>query len=74
MQKLKTAMQKKFPDHPIEFFRMHGATDARHFAKNGVPVAILGTEGGGMHSSGEWVSLQSLEDYRSLLEKFIQEI
>lgn len=74
MQKLKTAMQKKFPDHPIGFFRMHGATDARHFAKNGVPVAILGTEGGGMHSSGEWVSLQSLEDYRSLLEKFIQEI
>lgn len=74
MQKLKTAMQKKFPGHPVEFFRMHGATDARHFAKSGVPIAILGTVGGGMHSSGEWVSLQNLEEYRALLEEFIPEI
>ncbi len=71
MQKLKTEMQVKFPDHPISFFRMHGATDARHFVKTGVPIAILGTEGGGMHSSGEWVSLKSLEDYLALLEDFV---
>ena len=27
-----------------------------------------------MHSSGEWVSLQNLEEYRALLEEFIPEI
>ncbi len=70
MQKLKTDMQTKFPDHPITFYRMHGATDARHFVKNGVPIAILGTVGGGFHASNEWVSLKSLEDYLELLKDF----
>ena len=72
--KLKADMQKRFPDHKIEFYRMHGATDARHFAELGVPIAILGSEGGGMHSAGEWVSLASLEDCRVLLSDFIRSI
>ena len=74
MRKLKADMQKRFPDHKIEFYRMHGATDARHFAELGVPIAILGSEGGGMHSAGEWVSLASLEDCRVLLSDFIRSI
>ena len=50
---------------------MDGATDARHFVKLGVPVAILGTCGDGMHSSGEWAELQSLRDYADLLTAFL---
>ncbi len=71
MQKLKQAMEIQFPDHPISFCRMDGATDARHFVKLGVPVAILGTCGDGMHSSGEWAELQSLRDYADLLTAFL---
>lgn len=74
MQKLKAEMQKRFPGHKVEFYRMHGATDARHFAELGIPIAILGSEGGGMHSAGEWVSLASLEDCRVLLSDFIRSI
>lgn len=73
MQELKRAMEKKFPDHPIGFYRMDGATDARHFVKLGVPIAILGTLGGGAHSSEEWVDLKSLREYIELLTDFITE-
>ena len=71
MQALKQAMERRFPGHPIEFIRMDGATDARHFVRLGVPIAILGTLGDGMHSSGEWVDLRNLQDYAELLTAFL---
>ena len=71
MQELKLAMEHKFPGQPIHFIRMDGATDARHFVKLGVPIAILGTLGDGMHSSGEWADLQNLRDYADLLTAFL---
>ncbi len=74
MQSLQAAMQKHFPEHKIELYRMHGATDARHFASIGVPIAILGTEGAGAHASCEWVSLNNLDEYYTLLVSFIQKL
>lgn len=74
MQELQSAMQRHFTGHRVGFYRMHGATDARHMASLGVPVAILGSEGGGAHSSGEWVCLANLEANRSFLTDFIRQI
>ena len=74
MRRLKEEMQKQFPDREISFLRMNGATDARHFAGEGVPIAILGTDGYGMHSSGEWVSLKNLEENFELINRFLATI
>ena len=72
MQKLKMEMDTFFGRETV-FYRMDGATDARHFAVLKVPVAILGTLGGGMHSSGEWQDLRNAEDYAALLKAFVEE-
>lgn len=70
MRELKTKMESVF-GREIPFYRMHGATDARHFSLLNVPVAILGTDGGGMHSSREWLELRNAEDYAELLKSFV---
>ena len=72
MHDLKKKMETFF-NREIPFYRMNGATDARHFALLKIPVAILGTLGGGMHSSGEWLDLRNAEDYAALLKAFIAE-
>ncbi len=74
LQTLKAKMQACFTDHPITFVQMHGATDSRHFVATGVPVAVLGTHGGGVHALGEWTSVQVLDDYREMLTQFITEL
>ncbi|MDO8648848.1 MAG: M20 family metallopeptidase [Candidatus Peregrinibacteria bacterium] len=67
------------PDHPrilalkrlihevtgeeIPIGREHGASDARHFSKHGIPAFIYGPVGGGIHSKEEWISLTSLVHY-----------
>ena len=70
MQALQTAMQRLFPDRPIPFVRMNGATDSRHFSPLGLPIAILGTDGSNIHAAFESVSLPSLSAYTALLSSF----
>jgi len=72
MQALKRKMEERFGRN-VPFYRMHGATDARHFVSLNVPVAILGTEGGGMHAANEWLDLQNCRDYAELLIGFIED-
>ena len=50
------------------FRKMNGATDARHFASLGLPVAIIGVEGCGAHALVEKVSLKSMEKYARILK------
>ena len=50
---------------------MLAATDARHFVNMGVPVAIIGAEGGGAHANVEWTNLRCLDECADLLEEFI---
>ncbi len=71
MQLLRKTMQEQYPGREIPFFRMHGATDARHFARSGVPIAILGTDAGGVHMAEEWISIQGMEDTLRILKNFI---
>lgn len=67
---LRKAMEAAF-GREIPMKRMHGATDARHFAAPGAaPVAIVGIEGGGCHEDGEWASLSSIAAYAGLLADF----
>ena len=71
MQRLLAAMRAKWPERKPALNRMLAATDARHFVDMGVPIAIVGAEGGGAHAASEWISLRCLDEYADLLERFI---
>lgn len=68
--KLKDLYGKYLPGRSIPFVRMNGATDARHFHSLGVPLAILGVDGEGMHGAHETVRTESLRVISSLLTDF----
>lgn len=54
----------------IAFVRMNGATDARHFAALGVPVAIIGAPGRDIHGNDEAVDIAGLRQYEELLVSY----
>ena len=73
IQRLLAAMRAKWPERKPSLNRMLAATDARHFVDMGVPIAIIGAEGGGAHAAVEWISLRCLDEYADLLDRFILE-
>jgi succinyl-diaminopimelate desuccinylase len=70
---LETCMGRQL-DHPISFVRMNGATDARHFASLGVPVAIIGSPARDIHGNDEAVDIGCLRQYEELLVAVAQEL
>ena len=73
IQALLAAMRQAFPDKDIAVRRMNGATDARHMGAFGVPVAIIGTPGGSVHSDQEWADLDGIDKYTNMLTDFIRD-
>lgn len=61
-------------DSDIAFKRMNGATDARHFATTGVPVAIVGAPGRDIHGNDEAVDITGLRQYEDLLTAYTRHI
>lgn len=51
--------------------RMNGATDARHFAVTGVPVAIIGVPGKDAHGRDESIDLAAMQVYEDMLVNFL---
>ncbi len=49
-----------------------GASDAVSFLAAGVPAVEFGPQGGGHHGPDEWVSISSLERYRTALVEFLR--
>ena len=47
------------------------ATDARCFVTCGVPVAIVGTKGGGQHGEAEWADPETFPKVSEYLVRFI---
>lgn len=54
--------------------RMLAATDARWFAGCGVPIALIGSKGGGAHAAYEYEEFASLDELRSTLVKFLLKV
>lgn len=48
-----------------------GATDARHFAKQNIPLLVIKPNGGGVHGPNEWISLSGCLKYLQALNGFI---
>lgn len=55
----------------IPLIRMNGATDARAFVELGKPIAILGIDGKGSHSTEEFARIDSITELADTLVKFI---
>lgn len=73
-QVMKKCHEKIFKGKKIDFTGMCGATDARHFAKLGVPILITAAAGIGPHSSEEYVILESVDQYSRIFSDYIVEM
>ena len=58
---------------PLQIRRMNGATDARHFANVGVPIAMIGAPGTGIHGSEERVEQAGLERFAAFLQAYVNQ-
>lgn len=59
--------------HEVPLSRMLAATDARWFTTCGVPIALIGSKGGGAHAVDEHASVASLDDTTEFLKTFFLE-
>lgn len=57
----------------IETVAQHGSSDARFFTKVKIPSVEFGPSGGFWHGDGEYLIIQSVENYEKVLKKFIME-
>ncbi len=71
LQRLAGVMRRHWPARDIRFYRMMGATDARHFESLGVPIANLGVDGGGDHEADETLRLASIGETADMLLDFV---
>ena len=58
----------------VDIVRGHGASDARHYSEQGIAGVEFGPIGGGLHSDNEWVNLESLNAYYSILKDYLYAI
>ena len=55
----------------VSFYGAQGSSDARHFTRIGCAGVEFGPVGKGIGTDNEWVSIPSLEKYRSILTHFL---
>ena len=70
--RLAQIMRRKWPDKGVDFIRMTGATDARHFGRSKAPIAVLGIDGGDCHTDGEWVGIAGIGEMADVLCELCQ--
>lgn len=55
----------------VNFYCAHGSSDARHFARKGMPAVEFGPIGGGIGTDKEWIDIPSLHKYTRILNEFL---
>lgn len=60
--------------HEVTSTLAHASSDARFFGSHGVQVITMPPDGGGQHSSGEWVGITGLNHYYEITRRFVDEI
>jgi succinyl-diaminopimelate desuccinylase len=68
------SLYKKYLGQKLRFTFNHGSSDARFFAKKGIPVILTAPKGGGTHSENEFVDLKSLETFYRVLKQFVEKV
>lgn len=62
---------EKLLGHSLKLGMAHGASDAPFFTEVGCDAIEFGPTGNNHHGEGEWVDIQSLEDYYHILKNFL---
>ncbi|HEY7782969.1 MAG TPA: M20/M25/M40 family metallo-hydrolase [Ktedonobacterales bacterium] len=60
-------------DDPMRLVREAGASDARYFGVEGVPVLVFQPVCADWHGAGEWIDLESLAAFREVCARFARE-
>ena len=71
---LSAVISESFGGVAVGHRRMNGATDARHLAPLGIPVAIAGIDGTGAHQSDECASLSSIARFGKIAAEFARRL
>lgn len=56
------------------FFGQDGAADTRYYAEKGIPAIEFGPTGANHHGPGEYVEIESLYVYKSILKQFVHQL
>jgi len=73
VQALQRHLRACWPERPVDFVRMNGATDARAFVSLGVPLVITCVEKRGDHAASEAVKLASLDVVGDAMQEFVRD-
>ena len=60
--------------HKAGSFVSYASSDARHFAKLGIPYANAYPSGGGHHGDDEWLQVEALEQLGTIVTRYIQDM
>jgi succinyl-diaminopimelate desuccinylase len=52
----------------------YGASDARYLAGKGIPSIVTRPDGGGHHSSSEWIDEAGLYDFYECIKRYVQSV
>ena len=70
---LKQAVQEVV-GREVEFDQEHGATDAKAFAKRGIPAVLLLPIGENFHADDEYVEIDSIQTVLMMLKAYLEGI
>ncbi|NJK79433.1 MAG: M20 family metallopeptidase [Chloroflexaceae bacterium] len=56
---------------PTAFYREHFGSDARFFTAQGMAAVCFGPHGQGLHSEEEWVEIDSLVEFYTILQAYV---
>lgn len=70
IRKLKIITQKQLKKN-VNFVASSTGSDAKYFSQAGLPVVVFGPVGKNYHAEREWVKINSLQKYYSILNSFI---
>lgn len=65
---------EKIINRKIKISKATGASDARFFSANNIPVIIMTPNCGNKHSKNEWVNINSLDKFYRILKEYIQSV
>jgi hypothetical protein len=57
-----------------KWVRIHGSSDARHFAPFNIPVILLLPKGGDRHTENEWVDIADLHRFYDIMKAWTLEL
>ena len=69
--RFRDAVKTAYPSRPCRLVRSDAATDARYFTQFGKPLPMLGMECAGGHSDSEWVDLDDIPRFTTMLVGFL---